>query len=121
MQIGELAQATGLSPDALRYYERRGLLRAHRRTNGYRDYPAETVEWLSYVRTAQALGFSLAEIAADLPELLAAGDPGPALQAVLARKLAELDARIAGLADLRARLAERLASGAPCPLQVTAA
>lgn len=74
MQIGELALATGLSPDALRYYERRGLLRARRRGNGYREYPLEAVEWLGYVRTAQGLGFSLAEIAADLPELLAGGD-----------------------------------------------
>ncbi len=54
MQIGELAAATGLSRDALRFYEARGLLTARRRGNGYRDYPPEAVEWLCYLRTAQS-------------------------------------------------------------------
>src|SRR3712207_2910410 len=55
MQIGELAAATGLSRDTLRFYEARGLLTARRRGNGYRDYPPEAVEWLCYLRTAQSL------------------------------------------------------------------
>ena len=41
MQIGELATATGLSRDSLRFYEKRGLLRARRDANGYRNYPPE--------------------------------------------------------------------------------
>ena len=73
MQIGEIANATGLSRDTLRFYEKRGLLRARRSANGYRDYPPEAVEWLRYLRLAQSLGFTLAEIEADLP-LLAAPD-----------------------------------------------
>lgn len=90
MRIGELAAATGLSRDALRFYEGRGLLTARRRGNGYRDYPPEAVEWLCYLRTAQSLGFTLADI----------------------------DARIAGLAQLRAGLARRLAEPLDaCPLR----
>jgi DNA-binding transcriptional MerR regulator len=73
MQIGTLSTLTGLSRDSLRFYEKRGLLQARRSANGYRDYPEEAVQWLGYVRTAQQLGFTLAEIAADLP-LLAQGD-----------------------------------------------
>ena len=61
MRIGELATATGLSRDTLRFYEKRGLLRAQRGSNGYRDYPAESVQWLGYLRLAQSLGFTLAE------------------------------------------------------------
>ena len=65
MQIGTLSALTGLSRDSLRFYEKRGLLQARRAANGYRDYPEEAVQWLGYVRTAQQLGFTLAEIAAD--------------------------------------------------------
>lgn len=120
MQIGTLAQATGLSRDTLRFYEKRGLLRARRGANGYRDYPPETVDWLRYLRTAQELGFTLAEIEADMPLLAAPDTPETALllRAALEKKLADIDARIAGLAQLRAELARRL--GTPmqdCPLR----
>jgi DNA-binding transcriptional MerR regulator len=121
MQIGELAAATGLSRDALRFYEARGLLSARRRGNGYRDYPAEAVEWLCYLRTAQALGFTLAEIEQGMPLLADPATSSTELRAALERKLADIDARIAGLAQLRTALALRLAEplGA-CPLQQAA-
>lgn len=120
MQIGAMAQATGLSRDTLRYYEKRGLLRARRGANGYRDYPPEAVDWLRYLRTAQELGFTLAEIEADMPLLAAPDAPETAklLRAALANKLANIDARIAGLSQLRDEVARRL--GQPmqdCPLQ----
>ncbi|WP_027865104.1 MerR family transcriptional regulator [Massilia alkalitolerans] len=118
MQIGELAAATGLSRDALRFYEQRGLLTARRRGNGYRDYPPEAVEWLCYLRTAQSLGFTLAEIEAGMPLLSDPASSGAELRAALARKLADIDARIAGLAELRAGLAQRLAEPLDaCPLR----
>ena len=121
MLIGTLATLTGLSRDSLRFYEKRGLLQARRADNGYRDYPEEAVQWLGYVRTAQQLGFTLAEIAADLPLLAQGRDAGPALRAALARKLADIDERIAALQGLRADLAGRLAetpeTGASCPLR----
>lgn len=120
MQIGEMAQATGLSRDTLRFYEKRGLLRARRGANGYRDYPPEAADWLRYLRTAQQLGFTLAEIEADMPLLAAAGDPATAdqLRAALARKLGEIDARIDGLTQLRGELVRRMGAAAPaCPLR----
>ena len=85
MQIGEVAAATGLSRDTLRFYEKRGLLRARRSANGYRDYPAEALDWLRYIRIAQQLGFSLAEIEADLPLLSAPDAQAPQLRAALQR------------------------------------
>jgi len=121
MQIGTLSARTGLSRDSLRFYEKRGLLQARRAANGYRDYPEEAVQWLGYVRTAQQLGFTLTEIAADLPLLAQGDDAGPALRATLARKLADVDARITALKSLRTELAARLAdtpvAGASCPLR----
>jgi DNA-binding transcriptional MerR regulator len=118
MQIGELSSATGLSRDALRFYEKRGLLVARRRPNGYREYPPEAVDWLCYVRVAQTLGFTLAEIEDGLPLLSSPAESAPALREALRRKLADIDARIAGLTALRADLARRLDEPmAQCPLQ----
>src|SRR5471030_1454259 len=118
MQIGEIASTTGLSRDTLRFYEKRGLLRARRSANGYRDYPPEAVDWLRYIRLAQKLGFSLAEIEADLPLLAGPDASGPQLRAALQRKLADIDQRIGGLQALRAELARRLGEDMQaCPLQ----
>jgi DNA-binding transcriptional MerR regulator len=118
MRIGELAAATGLSRDTLRFYEERGLLGARRRANGYRDYPPEAVEWLCYLRSAQALGFTLAEIEAGMPLLADPANAGLELRAALVRKLGDIDARITGLAQLRASLAAKLEDlGADCPLR----
>ena len=118
MQIGELAGATGISRDTLRFYEKRGLLGARRGANGYRDYPPEAVDWLRYIRTAQQLGFSLKEIEADLPLLAAPEQSAAQLRVALQTKLMEIDRRIAGLGELRAELARRLdAPMADCPLR----
>jgi len=118
MQIGELATATGLTRDTLRFYEKRGLLAPRRGANGYRDYPPEAVQWMGYVRTAQSLGFTLSEIEADLP-LLGQGDASaPRLREALAAKLREIDRRVEGLAALRQELARRLDEAmAECPLR----
>jgi DNA-binding transcriptional MerR regulator len=122
MRIGELASATGLSRDALRFYERRGLLTARRSDNGYRDYPPEAAQWLRYIRTAQSLGFTLGEIEADLPLLSGQAAAAPALREALRRKLQDIDRRVEGLVALRSELARRLGEEmAECPLQQGAA
>ncbi|SDF51460.1 MULTISPECIES: MerR family transcriptional regulator [unclassified Duganella] len=118
MQIGEIAAATGISRDTLRFYEKRGLLRARRSANGYRDYPPEAVNWLRYIRLAQTLGFTLSEIEADLPLLAEPDDAAPQLRAALQRKLDDIDQRIHGLQQLRGELARRLGDDMhACPLQ----
>ena len=118
MRIGQLAAVTGLSRDALRFYEKRGLLVAQRSGNGYREYPPEAAQWLRYIRTAQSLGFTLAEIEADLPLVSAQPDSAPALRDALRRKLEDIDRRVAGLVQLREELARRLDEAmADCPLR----
>lgn len=53
MRIGQLADATGVTTKTLRYYETEGLLHEPDRTpSGYRDYPAETVDRLAFIRNA---------------------------------------------------------------------
>jgi DNA-binding transcriptional MerR regulator len=115
MRIGELAARVGLTRDALRFYEQVGILTSERRANGYREYPPEAVPWLEYVRTAQALGFSLAEIADHGEELSEAPDQAEALSALFADKIRVIDTRMTELAALRAELTAR--AGTECPLR----
>ncbi|WP_251092522.1 MerR family transcriptional regulator [Streptomyces sp. Caat 7-52] len=115
MRIGELAVRTGVSKDALRFYEKIGLIEGDRLPNGYRDFPPETVPWLQYVRTAQTLGFTLAEIARHGAELKEAPDSAEALSALFEDKIRVVDARMAELAVLRAELTGRVGTG--CPLR----
>ncbi|MFJ8434924.1 MerR family transcriptional regulator [Kitasatospora sp. NPDC094019] len=117
MRIGELAAQTGISRDTIRFYERIGLVTGARAANGYRDFPPEAVAWLHYVRTAQTLGFSLAEIARTGEELRGAPDTAEALSALFEEKIRLVDARMAELAALRAELAARVGTG--CPLRVS--
>ncbi|MFD8328057.1 MerR family transcriptional regulator [Streptomyces lydicus] len=118
MLIGELAVQTGMTKDGIRFYEKVGLLTGRRLPNGYRDFPPEAVPWLHYVRTAQTLGFSLAEIARHGEELRDAPDTAEALSALLAEKIRLIDARMAELAALRADLDARVGTG--CPLRAAA-
>ncbi|MCW3839078.1 MerR family transcriptional regulator [Micromonospora yasonensis] len=115
MRIGELAARAGTSTDTIRFYEKVGLVAGRRLPNGYRDFPPETVEWLHYVRTAQLLGFSLAEIARTGEQLRDAPDTAAALSALFREKIAVIDARMAELAALRDDLTARADTG--CPLR----
>ncbi len=63
MRIGELASATGVEIETIRYYEREGLLRPPtRRDNGYRAYDKEQLERLAFIRHCRALDMPLAEV-----------------------------------------------------------
>src|SRR5713101_5664567 len=63
LQIGQVAKRTGLTVDAIRFYEKSGLLpRPARTQGGYRLYEAREVADLEFIQNAQQLGFSLNEI-----------------------------------------------------------
>jgi MerR family mercuric resistance operon transcriptional regulator len=63
LTIGQLAKATRVGVETIRYYERRGLLpEPPRRESGYRQFPLEAVQRIRFIKRAQNLGFSLKEI-----------------------------------------------------------
>jgi MerR family mercuric resistance operon transcriptional regulator len=65
--VGKLARSAKVGIPTLRFYERRGLLPKPRRSaSNYRLYPDETVNRVRFIRRAQELGFTLAEIKALL-------------------------------------------------------
>ncbi len=64
LTIGALAGAAGVGVETVRFYERKGLIpEPPRSPSGYRQYEPATVERVRFIRRAQGLGFTLAEIA----------------------------------------------------------
>ncbi len=116
MTIGKTASNAGCGVETVRFYERKGLIDQPPKpaNGGFRVYPVQTVERIRFIRQAQELGFSLAEIA----ELLALrADPSADCAEVLGHaeaKLGEVDRKIAGLEHLRQALAQIIAA---CPGQ----
>jgi len=95
MNIGQLAEQAGVSADTLRYYEREGLIEPPvRAANGYRSYREVDAQRVRFVRSAQALGFTLAEIRGILPRLNAGRMDRRAIEAHLQSKIAEIDGHI---------------------------
>jgi MerR family gold-responsive transcriptional activator of gol and ges genes len=63
MNIGQAAQASGVSAKMIRYYEQSGLIpKANRRESGYRDYSPSDVHMLRFIRRARDMGFAIVEI-----------------------------------------------------------
>jgi len=101
MWIQQAARAAGVSPQTLRYYEQRGLIRSvGRRESGYREYTDEQVRVVRFVRRAQELGFTLDEVT-ELLKLRAARAPKASVRALAERHLVDLDTRIADLTRMR--------------------
>ncbi|MEV0668064.1 MerR family transcriptional regulator [Actinomadura luteofluorescens] len=113
LRSGQVAEAAGVNPQTLRYYERRGLLAEPARTlGGHRLYPAEAVTVLRVIKTAQRLGFTLDEVSG----LLAAarhrhGRRDAGLAAGARAKLEEVERRIADLEVIRSALRDALDAG----------
>src|ERR1700756_3669305 len=106
MRVGEVAERAGGNVETLRYYERRGLLPAPERApSGHRRYDEETVRFLRAIKEAQAVGFTLAEIAEYLRVSRRPRSPSDVLRIRMAAKIDEIDSRIASLRRIRGDLA----------------
>jgi len=105
LTIGKLARQADVGVETLRYYERRGLIAPERRTDaGYRLYGADAHQRLRFIRRAQALGFSLDEVA----ELLSLGNRPAESAAEVKRltqaKIDDIDTRIRDLERMKSAL-----------------
>ncbi|HKV50037.1 MAG TPA: MerR family transcriptional regulator [Gemmatimonadaceae bacterium] len=123
LTIGQLARAADVNPETIRYYEREGFLpNPPRTTAGYRQYDGDTVRRVRFMKRAQSLGFTLAEVGHLLE--LRTGRDGACANVVaeahhtIARietKIAELERMRTGLRQLIGSCHERR-SGLDCPL-----
>lgn len=113
MDIGEVAERTGLPASALRFYEAQGLIQSIGRVGLRRQYADTVIERLGLIALARNGGFSLQEIAAML-------GTAPSINCrLLAEKADELDKKIAELIAMRDGLRHAVACKAPnhfeCP------
>lgn len=112
LRIGDLAARAGVSADALRYYERRGLLQpSGRRASGYREYPLEAAGVVHFIKQAQALGFTLGEVEELLRLRSGAARRSAGLEArdLAVAKIRNIDNKVRMLAALRDALADLVA------------
>lgn len=107
MKIGQLAERTGVSTKAIRYYEEIGVLPAARREpNGYRIYDKAAADRIAFIQDAQSAGMSLLEIQLIL-DLRDHGEPtcGHVI-ATLESHMAEVDRQMDDLQRTRERLTD---------------
>ncbi|GAA3987636.1 MerR family transcriptional regulator [Allokutzneria multivorans] len=116
MRIGELAEATGVTPRALRHYEEAGLISSRRLANGYRDYPESTVDRVRNIRLLVDFGLTLEDVeffVGCLDGDLLAAPPSPAALDVVRRRLDVLEQRISTQVSQRDRLLGALGRFSP--------
>ncbi len=105
MQIGQAAEASGVTAKMIRHYETIGLISAgERRTNNYRDYDARDVHELRFIRSARDLGFSLDEIRALLGLWRDRSRMSADVRALASRHLDDIELKIRDLQRLAGTL-----------------
>jgi DNA-binding transcriptional MerR regulator len=105
MRIGHVAKRTGLTPDAIRFYERKSLLpRPPRSTGGFREYGETDIETLTFIRRIQTLGFKLTEVRNLLDLRQTRRQPCAPVQRRLEGKLADVRQKISQLRTLEREL-----------------
>jgi|SRR6516165_11000549 DNA-binding transcriptional MerR regulator len=102
LSTGDVAREAGVNIQTLRYYERRGLLLAPQRSEGgHRQYLAESVRLIRFVKRAQDLGFTLSEVEELLALRSGRGQECFRVQGLALAKLADVDMKIGRLRAIR--------------------
>jgi MerR family transcriptional regulator, copper efflux regulator len=109
MHIGSVAKKIGLTPDAIRFYERNALLpRPPRSAGGFREFADTDVQTLGFIRQVQGLGFTLKEVRELLELRQRRLQPCAPVRRRLEQKLIHVHRKLADLQkleqDLRAAL-----------------
>jgi MerR family mercuric resistance operon transcriptional regulator len=121
LKIGQLAQRAAVNLQTIRYYEREGLLpEPPRLSSGYRVYTDSMVRRVRFIKRAQEIGFSLAEIR-ELLSLRADGQRNE-VRAIAQAKIADIEDKMRTLKAMKTvlnRLTERCSGCGPaseCPI-----
>lgn len=106
MNIGQAAEASGLPPKTIRYYEEIGLVRSDRRGNNYRDYSQNALHNLRFLARARALGFSIEECRQLLSLYADKGRASADVRELAKSHIAEIETKIAELQAMKGTLAK---------------
>ncbi|MEZ5912261.1 MAG: Cu(I)-responsive transcriptional regulator [Paracoccaceae bacterium] len=105
MNIGEVAERSGLPAKTIRYYEDIGLITPLRSSNGYRAFRESDLHRLRFLGRARALGFTIEDCRRLLELYADTGRESAQVKAVASEHLSAIDEKIAHLKSLRATLA----------------
>jgi len=115
MRIGKVAKQVGITVEAIRFYEKQGLIKAPgRNQSGYRDYPEDVVLHVSFIKRAKELGFSLKEIKELMVLQSTPGTSCGAVKEQAEAKIADIDEKMEDLQRIRKALTELVSA---CPGQ----
>jgi MerR family Zn(II)-responsive transcriptional regulator of zntA len=116
MTVIELARLTGVATDVIRYYARIGLLKPKRNpNNNYKQFSEDDVRFVRFIRRAQCLGFTLAEIAEIIKKSRQGKTPCPMVREVILQRIEEKSHDLAELIVLQNRMKSALAQWANMP------
>ena len=105
LTVIEVARAAGVEAHVVRFYARTGLIRpARHAANGYRQFVPFDVKRVRFVRAAQGLGFTLAEITEVMRRSRQHQTPCPLVRDIMARRLTETAERLASLQVMHDRM-----------------
>ena len=109
LKIGEVSRLSGIGIEALRFYEKSGLLdRPGRTYSGYRLYDESVLERLAFIKQAQVLGFTLDEIKQLISHKRAGENPCVEVREIVRSRLTELNERIEQMIHYRDELTTAL-------------
>lgn len=106
MNIGEVAERSGLPPKTIRYYEEIGLIRPQRSANGYRAFRETDLHKLAFLGRARALGFSIEDCRTLLGLYEDESRESAQVKSVAEEHLTEIDRKIAQLQAMRRTLSD---------------
>ncbi len=110
MNIGEVAQLSGIPPKTIRYYEEIGLVRPQRSGNGYRAFRENDLHKLSFLGRARALGFSIEDCRMLLSLYEDETRESSVVKAIAQEHLLAIDDKIAQLQSMRGTLTHLVAA-----------
>lgn len=107
MNIGAVAERSGVPAKSIRYYESIGLIRpAERRANGYRSYSRNEMQTLAFIEQARRLGFSVDEVRDLLDLWRDRRRKSVAVKKLVAHHLERLERKIGELQAMQKTLAD---------------
>ena len=116
MTVSELANLSGATLHAVRYYTRMGLLRPDRNPdNGYHLYQPREVNWLRFIRQAKRLGYTLNEIKAMMHDADQGQSPCPRVREILQHRIVENRQQLEEVMILQTRMEQALLEWADKP------
>jgi len=110
MNIGDVAEASGLPAKTIRYYEDIGLIKPARAANGYRDFSDSDVHKLTFLHRSRSLGFTIEDCRTLLSLYEDRSRASADVKAVAEDHLVQIDQKIEELQSLRGTLAHLVSS-----------